>query len=318
MANATPTRIGAVNAGQDKWAMFLKIFTGEVLTAFEQATIMMGKHMVRTIPHGKSASFPASGRISAEYHTPGAEILGLAMNHAEQVITLDGVLISHAFLADIDEAMNHYDVRRIYTMEMGRKLAQEMDLNILCEVIKAARASNVVTGLDGGTQIEDADFGSATLATKALALANGLYAAAQALDEKDVQGTRYSIFKPAEYYALVQGIQSGGFSALHKDYGGEGSYAAGTIPRIAGIEIHKHNQLPTTDLTAKTYHGVDAHHTVGVVFTDQAVGTVKLMDLSTQSQYDVRRQGTLMVARYACGHGVLRPECAVELCTDII
>ena len=44
-----------------------------------------------------------------------------------------------------------------------------------------------------------------------------------------------------------------------------------------------------------------------------AVGTVKLMDLSTEAAYDIRRQGHLMVAKYAVGHGVLRPESAVEL-----
>jgi hypothetical protein len=40
---------------------------------------------------------------------------------------------------------------------------------------------------------------------------------------------------------------------------------------------------------------------------------VKLMDLSTEMEYSVRHQGTLIVAKYAMGHGILRPECAVEL-----
>ena len=45
------------------------------------------------------------------------------------------------------------------------------------------------------------------------------------------------------------------------------------------------------------------------------MGTVKLMDMAMESQYDIRRQGTLMVAKYAMGHGVLRPAAAVELAT---
>jgi hypothetical protein len=52
-----------------------------------------------------------------------------------------------------------------------------------------------------------------------------------------------------------------------------------------------------------------------VVATKDAVGTVKLMDLAMESEYDIRRQGTLMVAKYALGHGVLRPSCAIELKT---
>jgi len=50
----------------------------------------------------------------------------------------------------------------------------------------------------------------------------------------------------------------------------------------------------------------------------EAVGTVKLLDLAMESEYDIRRQGTLMVAKYAMGHGILRPECAIELATGAV
>ena len=48
-------------------------------------------------------------------------------------------------------------------------------------------------------------------------------------------------------------------------------------------------------------------------YAPSAAGTVKLMDLATEMEYDIRRQGTLMVAKYAMGHGVLRPEAAVGI-----
>lgn len=44
-----------------------------------------------------------------------------------------------------------------------------------------------------------------------------------------------------------------------------------------------------------------------------AVGTVKLLDLAVEGEYQINRQGTLIVAKYAMGHGILRPECAIEL-----
>jgi len=34
-----------------------------------------------------------------------------------------------------------------------------------------------------------------------------------------------------------------------------------------------------------------------------------------ESEYDIRRQGTLMVGKLAYGHGILRPEAAVEIKT---
>lgn len=48
---------GISNPGQnlsagDRDALFMKIFSGEVLTAFTRTSIMMDKQIVRTIPHG--------------------------------------------------------------------------------------------------------------------------------------------------------------------------------------------------------------------------------------------------------------------------
>lgn len=41
----------ALGAG-DASALFLKVFAGEVLTAFERTSVMMSRHMVRTIANG--------------------------------------------------------------------------------------------------------------------------------------------------------------------------------------------------------------------------------------------------------------------------
>jgi len=118
-------------------------------------------------------------------------------------------------------------------------------------------------------------------------------------------------------------------SAVNKDVGGVGSIASGSIPQVAGITIYKSNHIPSTDLSAVTsgdgaasndvfgangagYNG-NFTNTLGIVAHSAAVGTVKLLDLATESEYQIERQGTLFVAKYAMGHGVLRPECAIEL-----
>lgn len=320
MADAFPSRLGQINQSGDPKALFMKVFAGEVLAAFERKNKMLKLTTVRTIEHGKSASFPVIGRIGAEYHVPGTEIRGLGVNHNEVVITIDDLLISHVFIADIDEAMNHYDVRSQYSTEMGNKLATKMDENILKEIVKAARKGPNVAdpGYPGGTQISNDKFkfdpnGSGAAVDKkewAKALAEGLFEAARILDENDApEDTRYAVFSPREYYALLHNTD-----LINSLFGGAGAIADGQILRVAGIEIIKSNNVPHRDDTAEdTRHGVDASKTVGVVFTPQAVATVKLMDLSLQSEWDIRRQGTLMVARYAVGHGPLRPECAVEL-----
>ena len=76
----------------------------------------------------------------------------------------------------------------------------------------------------------------------------------------------------------------------------------------------KTNNIPKGQFTSQnSKYDINATDTVALVLQKGAVGTVNLMGLATESEYDMRRQGTLALAKYACGHGVLRPEMAVEL-----
>ena len=316
MSNATPSRLGAINGGSDKDELFLKVFAGEVLTAFAEKNVMMDKHTVRSIASGKSAQFPVTGNFSAAYHTPGNEILGESMNHAERVITIDDLLIANTFIANIDEAKNHYDVRANYSRKLGEALANTADKHLFQVGVLAARAATTVTGGQGGSRIVDADF-----LTSSDDLIAGLFAAAQKFDEKDVpEDERYAFVRPAQYYALAQNTK-----VLNKDWGGAGAYADGKVLRIAGLTIVASNHLPSTNITTGVSAGgtpvryaVDARTTAALVLQKEAVGTVKLLDLAMESDYDIRRQGTLMVAKYAMGHGILRPECAIELATGAV
>lgn len=314
MADAIVSRLGQTNGAGEADALFLKLFAGEVLTSFEQTQVMMDKHQVRTITNGKSAQFPVMGRADAYYHAPGQEILGGKIKHAERVITIDDLLIAPTFVANIDEAKNHYDVRSVYTREMGSKLANTMDRHVLQTGVLAARTSKTIDDPDqsGGTTIYGVDN------TNGDALAEAMFEAARLLDEKFVpEDQRYLFVRPAEFYAMAKSTK-----ILNRDWGGEGSYAGGNVIRVAGITIVKTNNLPKTNVAAGSldagtndkYAG-DFTNTVGLIMHPSAVGTVKLLDLGMESEYQISRQGTLMVAKYAVGHGVLRPEAAIELST---
>ena len=58
---------------------------------------------------------------------------------------------------------------------------------------------------------------------------------------------------------------------------------------------------------------VSALDTVALVLHETAIATVKLMELATEMQWDIRRQGTLMVAKMALGNGVIRPDGIFEV-----
>ena len=307
MANASASRLGQVNASGATTDLFLKVFSGEVLATFQQNNVFLGKTMMRNIASGKSAQFPATGIATTGYHTPGNEILGDAIKHAERVVTIDDLLVSSVFIANIDEAMNHYDVRSTYSNEVGFQLAKAMDNNIAQVGVLAARASATVTGGNGGSSLTNASYGS-----DSAVLASGLFDAAKTLDQKNVpDADRNAFFRPAQYYLLAQNT-----TVINQWYGGQGSISEGEVLKIAGIPIVKTNSLPASNITTgvAAYQGNFAN-TVGLVMQKGAVGTVKLMDLATESAYDIRRQGTLIVAKYAVGHGILRPEAAVELKT---
>lgn len=322
--NFDATRLGLINnAGGGSFAgdnaMFLKVWAGEVLTAFRKSTVFEALHKVRTISSGKTAQFPIIGVNSASYHTPGNQIIGTQQKVAEATVNIDDKLISSVFLADIDEAKNHYDVRSQFSAEMGNALAYRYDQNVAAVIAKAARtATNFNTDLPGGTRIKIVATSKAAITGAQLATA--LFAAAQKMDENNLpEGDRYCCLAPAEYYKLVQTTD-----VINRDWGGQGAYADGTVLKVAGIDIIKSNHLPTTNRSAVAgeNNAYDADYTksVALVWNPMCAGTVKLMDLkmeTTGGDVHALWQGTFMVASMACGTGILRPDCAIEIHTDV-
>ena len=318
MSATTPSRLGLVNnTGTDYDALFLKQFAGEVLTTFETNNVFKPLHTVRTISQGKSAQFPVTGIASASYHVAGENILDSGnsylsqIKHAEKVINIDSMLTANTMIYELDEAMNHYDVRSIYTGELGRALALKFDKTIAQVLALAARGSTTISGGNGGTVLAKGASGLDTGSE----IADAIYDAAESLDGKDVpENDRYCVMKPAEYYLLVQHLAAvGNANAV-------GSYVEGDVVKVAGMRVIKSNNVPSTDVGSaeagvssdNTYHG-DFSDTKIICWQKSAIGTVKLLDLKLESERKIEFQGSLFVARYAMGHGILRPEAAVEI-----
>ena len=329
MANATVSRLGLVNnSGTGYDALFLKVFSGEVLTAFSENNVFNDSlHTVRTISSGKSAQFPVTGTATAAYHTAGTPLVGANQILAnEKIISIDDLLIAQSFVQQLDELKNHYDVRSIYATELGKALAKRYDQNVAKTIANASRASTTLTGGSGGTVLTLANGNTATANVTGDEIAAAIYDIAQAFDERDIPTTdRFCILPPAEYYKLAESATR----TVDVDFnpGGNGSFASGKVQMIAGIPVMMSNNVPQTNKAPgagdtnelggsnNTYAGDDSK-TIGLVFHKSAVGTVKLMDMTTEisgSDYGIMYQGTLMVAKYALGHGILRPECAATI-----
>ena len=332
----SPSRLGQVNAGGDDRELFLKLFAGEVLTSFEHTNIGMGLHRVRTISKGKSASFPLTGYATAEYHTPGTMIDPGKVKHGERIVTVDDLLISPVFIANIDEAMNHYDVRGIYSKESGAALARQADRNVFRTVAKAAFITDATkAAAEFGSSFDDEIYTAnqtigtvAADATDPQKIVAAIYGAVEEFTKKNVpMENAVVVLPPEQYYALLNVSDVTKAAWLNRDVGGTGSTAGAMVPVVAGLRVLVSNHLPQSDQTLALSDGDSAPITStrtgkykgdfssikGLIFTPDAAATVKLMDLGVEAEYQIERQGTLMVAKYAMGHNVLRPACAIAL-----
>jgi len=326
------SRLGQVNASGDARALFLRLYAGEVLSAFEERNIFMPLHRVRTIQNGKSAQFPLTGVSVAKYHTPGQLIEADKIKHAERVVTVDDLLISSTFISNIDEAMNHYDVRSIYTREMGYALANASDKNVARIIAKAASITDATAaaaqfGASFGDEVYTTNVTIGTLTADALdgaKIAKAIYDALEEFDKKDITQEKIVVLPPQQYYALFGADANVNTLAyMNRDVGGSGSIATGAAPMIGGARVVMSNHIPTTDesttsatpdpLTNVGAYKADYSAVRGLVFTQDAAATVKLLDLGVESEYQIERQGNLMVAKYAMGHNILRPACAITL-----
>ena len=323
MANATVSRLGLVNnSGTGFDALFLKTFSGEILTSFAENNIFNeAMHTVRQIESGKSAQFPVLGTATAAYHTVGTPLVGANQIKAnEKIINIDDLLISQAFVADIDSLKNHYDVRQTYSSELGKALARTYDQNVAKVIANASRASTTLSGGNGGIVLTLANGNTASSDVTGDELAAAIYDIAQTFDERDIPTTdRFVVLPPAEYYKLAESATR----TIDVDFnpGGNGSFASGRVQQIAGMPVMMSNNVPQSNVSSEvtgtnnSYAGDDSK-TIGLVFHKSAVGTVKLMDMTTEisgSDYGLMYQGTLMVAKYALGHGILRPEAAATI-----
>ena len=241
----------AISTTADRRALYLKLFSGEMFKGFQRNTIARDLVMKRTLQNGKSLQFIFTGRTTAEYHTPGNSILGnsdSAPPVAEKTITCDDLLISSAFVYELDETLAHYDLRGEISKKIGYALAEKYDRKIFRSITKAARQASPITKTNfvepGGTQIRVGSTGTnASDAYNAGHLVNAFYDAAAALDEKGVSmDGRVAVLNPRQYYELIQDVGSNGL--INRDEQGDTLQSGQGIIEIAGIKIYKSMNIP--------------------------------------------------------------------------
>lgn len=339
MANATPSRFGQIKGTGADDALWLEIFGGEVLTAFETKVQTKERIRTRTIESGKSAQFPATFKAYTQYHTPGTEITGQEIQSNEVTITLDDLLIAPVEIAEIDELKSHFDVRAPYSAELGNAMALAYDRIVTQCLLAASRGSALFTDDDAGGSVQETDVASgADFTTSGSDLIEGVDLAKQKLDEKDVpvENGVSALFLPAQWYLMARTDHN-----LNSQYGGQSTVGHQSLTTLSDVSIIKSNApLFGKDVTAydsstnadglvgapsgkyrlpagfATKYQGDNTKTVGVVWTEAAAALLQLMGLKMESKWDMRRQVTFILAKMAIGAGPLRSKCAMEIKTS--
>jgi hypothetical protein len=335
--NSTPTPFGSINSDPQlalsqgyqpgnatgKYATYLKLFSGELFKAYQSACIAKGTVQNRTLKNGKSMQFIFTGRMQADYHVPGTPILGSGDPPvAEKTILMDDLLISSAFVYDLDETLAHYSLRSEISKKIGFALAEAYDKKVFRTIALAAREAHPVSAAPGpepGGSVIKLGAGNQF---NAQALVDSFFEAASILDEKNVpQSGRHAVLSPRQYYALISQVDS---NILNRDYGNtQGNMNSGDgLYEIAGIKIKRSNNLPfmagsvaRVDGENNDYSGDFTNH-CGLIYMKDAAGVVEGIGPSVQTtsgDVSVMYQGDIIVGRLAMGVGTLNPAAAIEL-----
>ena len=312
-----------------KYATYLKLFSGEMFKAYESACIAKGTVQNRTLTNGKSMQFIFTGRMTADYHTPGTPILGSGDPPvAEKTIVMDDLLISSAFLYDLDETLAQYSLRSEISKKIGNALAEAYDKKVFRTIALAAREAHPITAAPGpepGGSVIKLGAGNQY---NAQSLVDSFFEAASILDEKNVpREGRTAVLSPRQYYALISQVDS---NILNRDFGSsQGNMNSGDgLYEIAGISIKRSNNLPfmvTGSGTAGVINSVNGENnnyagdfttSCGLIYMKDAAGVVEGIGPSVQttgSDVKTMYQGDIIVGRLAMGVGTLNPACAIEL-----
>ena len=191
-----------------------------------------------------------------------------------------------------------------------------------------AAASGAGKGLVGMNNAVTKRLGTSATAAS---LIDEAFTAAAYFDENNLPLEGRSLYvSPRVYYDLIN--QTNDNRIINSDFSANGGdFANAVIYKVAGFDLVKTNHL-AIDGTANSNTGpdgrsplnapsngfgqdyaVDASSTLGLFMHTEGMGMVKLQDLTTESEYSVAKQGSLLVSKLLMGAGTLRPSAYYEV-----
>jgi hypothetical protein len=303
------TGTGATGAAQNALdrADFAVKFSTDVLRYFQDTNIMKAKITNRSISEGKSESFPVVGNATAvDIANDGAELAVQNLKTTTREILIGDLTVSHSWITDLDKAMAHYDSQSAQSESIGRAIAKKVDQDVLVKLIAAGAIVDAATSLSAGLPVFDddvfTDIVSGTLSTGA-----GVYAACVAAvteeSNKDTVGESEFVFRPSQYFMLLNNPAQTGLTWVNDPYA-----QSGKVPMLLGKKVSMSPHFP-----ALAGSSIATTEVGGVLFSKEAVGCLELMSINTRVDYIPQRLSNLVVGKMAVGYGILNHGCAINI-----
>jgi hypothetical protein len=336
-------------AGANK--LWLSVFSGETLAAYDQANIFEQLVDHKVLSGGVAWEFPITGSVSilAAWNA-GVELGGGSNTNASSTIAVKldkRPIAAHFEIDNIDLMQTQWEFRAELARQAGMTLANARDKQISAYICRAAAESAVAAdprGLVTGPIFPSLLFknlgaGINTAATGAERSAAALEALRAAEDflvwlqtiNAPTDGVYLAVTPRAFQDIRALGVARSDTEARASQpmFGG-GELAGGLGLGLSqglnnlsdtldymGVKIIKSNHLPVTDFTgigeARYNLTFGSAGVVGLLFQKSCVASLKLQGLKMDTVDDVRRNTTFTVASAMNGTGVLRPECAAAL-----
>ena len=347
--NTSSTPLALSTAYDTKYGTYLKLFSGELFKGFQHNTIARDLVMKRTLKNGKSLQFIYTGRMGSSYHVPGEPILGTNNPPvAEKTIVMDDLLISSAFVYDLDETLAHYELRGEIAKKIGYALAEKYDRLIFRAIARGARAAHPISASGklepGGSTIQiGSGSGAAADSLDSGKIVTAFFEAAAQLDEKGVSSDGcVAVLSPRQYYSLIENVSSN--ALINRDVQGTGLQTGEGVISIAGIKIYKSMNIPfqgkygtastidnpgsfvgaATEDARSSVNGINNNYgnstsfakSSGLIFQKEAAGVGEAIGPQVQvtsGDVSVIYQGDVILGRLAMGADYLNPASCIEL-----
>ena len=335
------TNAQVIAAGGESGKLWLPIWSGEVLHAYDQYRMFEPMVTSKTISSGRLMEFPITGTVSLKPAWDAGEYLTGDNNSRATTFSVEldkRPMAAHFELDNVDLMITQWEYRQELARQAGQTLANARDKQIAAFIAGAAGVSKLIddprTGLSYAVPF---GIGATEDSVAALAVLEGIEEFCVELQENDVpvQGC-YCIVPPKLFQQIrrlgVADATTNGAAAtvsMQPMFGGvamagglgapltQGMNSLSDSLVYMGVTIQKSNHIPTgaAEVVGEARYTVngDTAGVRGLIFCSEAVASIRKTGLVVDTEDDIRRNTTFTVASMFSGTGILKPELAKVL-----